>query len=92
MSADETIAAARRVRELREGAGLSLERFAIVSGVADPIDAALCRCLEEEGVSGLIVAPWPGLGEGAAHGDYRSPFSAKVAAMEQYAESVIMKV
>jgi probable F420-dependent oxidoreductase len=92
MTADETIEVARRVRDLRRGAGLSLDDYAIVGGVSDPVDAALCRRLEDEGVTGLIVAPWLGLGEGAALGSYRSPVSTKVAAMEQYADTVIARL
>jgi probable F420-dependent oxidoreductase len=92
MDPDDAIAAVRQVRAAREAAGLPVDGFDILTGISTPIDAPLCRKLEDAGVTGIIAAPWMYASSGLAHGDYRSSLSAKIAAMELFAESVITKV
>jgi probable F420-dependent oxidoreductase len=87
---DDLVAQAAHVSAERRAAGKPTEGFEIISAVDAPIDAPLCRRLEDAGVTGIIVAPW--ISTGVTFDNHRSPIEQKRAAMEAFAESVIDKV
>jgi probable F420-dependent oxidoreductase len=87
---DEAVAYAQRLLAERLRAGAT-EPYEIIVGVMARPDPELCRRLEDEGVTGLICAPWM-MGKADAEAATRlESIEAKRDAIARFAEHVIAK-
>ncbi len=87
---DEVLEWARRVHRERAGSPRADRPFTVLTAVGTPLTAEVVATLADAGVTGVVCAPWM-TAEGA-DGNFRSPLSAKLAAIETFAEQVIAKV
>jgi probable F420-dependent oxidoreductase len=79
-----------RLRKERSSTARADRPFTILTAVGEPLTPAVVHQLEDAGVTGLVCAPW--MTAEVIEGNFRSTLDVKLAAIDEFAETVIARV
>ena len=79
-----------RLRTQRASSARAERAFTILTAVGEPLTPGVVHQLEDAGVTGLVCAPW--MTAEVIAGNFRSTVDVKLAAIDEFAETVIARV